>query len=96
MPLSRCSTLVNILMPIPVNASLLGLGTQGSLGGLLGLGGLNSLGGLGNLGGLGLPRFGYYGYFTRYLGPARINGSCPNGENINGQCWYNIIDEKKR
>uniref|UniRef100_A0A915PQW5 Xylanase inhibitor N-terminal domain-containing protein n=1 Tax=Setaria digitata TaxID=48799 RepID=A0A915PQW5_9BILA len=38
----------------------------------------------------------YFGYFTRYLGPANANGLCPAGVNINGQCWYDSIGNSKR
>uniref|UniRef100_A0A8R1XTV0 Uncharacterized protein n=1 Tax=Onchocerca volvulus TaxID=6282 RepID=A0A8R1XTV0_ONCVO len=44
----------------------------------------------------GFPDSAYFGYFTQYLGPASINGICPAGVNINGQCWYNSIGNTKR
>ncbi|KAL3997566.1 hypothetical protein ACH3XW_11430 [Acanthocheilonema viteae] len=82
---------INILIPVsyPSTISELG-GLRDRLGGLGGgLGGLE--GGLN-----GLPSRTYFGYFTRYLGPANANGMCPAGVNINGQCWYNSIGNSKR
>ncbi|EFO27648.1 hypothetical protein LOAG_00827 [Loa loa] len=38
----------------------------------------------------------YFGYFTRYLGPANANGICPIGVNISGQCWYDSIGNNKK
>ncbi|VDM98479.1 unnamed protein product [Thelazia callipaeda] len=84
--------LINIVIPSPYHSTFGSLGF-GGLGGL-GIGGLDGLG----LGGLtsgfgGLLGLGYFGYFTRYLGPANMTGSCPAGVNINGQCWFNSIGD---